>query len=76
MGDVAASGGYWISMAADELIADEATITGSIGVVALLPTAEVAMDKLGVRTGGYTTTWLGSAYDPRRAFEPRFGQLV
>ncbi|HSQ71293.1 MAG TPA: S49 family peptidase, partial [Rubrivivax sp.] len=45
-------------------------------VVALLPTAEVAMDKLGVRTGGYTTTWLGSAYDPRRAFEPRFGQLV
>jgi len=76
MGDVAASGGYWISMAADEVIADEATITGSIGVVALLPTAEVAMDKLGVRTGGVTTTWLGGAYDPRRAFEPRFGQLV
>jgi len=76
MGDVAASGGYWISMAADEVIADEATITGSIGVIALLPTAEVAMDKLGVRTAGVTTTWLGGAYDPRRAFEPRFGQLV
>ena len=76
MGDVAASGGYWISMAADEVIADEATITGSIGVVALLPTAEGAMDKLGVRTGGVTTTWLAGAYDPRRAFDPRFGQLV
>ncbi len=76
MGDVAASGGYWISMAADEVIADEATITGSIGVVALLPTAAGAMDKLGVRTGGVTTTWLAGAYDPRRAFDPRFGHLV
>ena len=76
MGDVAASGGYWISMAADEVIADEATITGSIGVVALLPTAEGAMDKLGVRTGGVATTWLAGAYDPRRAFDPRLGQLV
>jgi protease-4 len=34
------------------------------------------MDKLGVRTGGVTTTWLAGAYDPRRAFDPRFGQLV
>ncbi|MDO8418506.1 MAG: signal peptide peptidase SppA [Rubrivivax sp.] len=76
MGDVAASGGYWISMAADEVIADEATITGSIGVVAVLPTAAGAMDKLGVHTGGVTTTWLAGAYDPRRAFDPRFGQLV
>jgi protease-4 len=76
MGDVAASGGYWIAMAADEVIADEATITGSIGVVALLPTAEGAMDKLGVRTGGVTTTWLAGAYDPRRAFDPRLGQMV
>jgi protease IV len=76
MGDVAASGGYWISMAADEVIADEATITGSIGVIALLPTADGAMDKLGVRTGGVTTTWLAGAYDPRRAFDPRFGQMV
>ena len=76
MGDVAASGGYWVAMAADEVIADEATITGSIGVVALLPTAEGAMDKLGVRTGGVATTWLAGAYDPRRAFDPRLGQLV
>jgi protease-4 len=44
--------------------------------VALLPTAAGAMDKLGVRTGGVATTWLAGAYDPRRAFDPRFGQLV
>jgi protease-4 len=73
---VAASGGYWISMAADEVLADAGTITGSIGVVGVLPTAEVAMDKLGVHTGGATTTWLAGAFDPRRALDPRFEQLI
>ncbi len=76
MGNVAASGGYWISMAADEVIADEATVTGSIGVFAILPTAEKALEKLSVNTGGYTTTWLGGGYDPRRALDPRFEQLI
>ena len=76
MGDVAASGGYWISTAADELLADPATITGSIGVVALLPTAEGAFEKAGVRAAGTTTTWLGAAYDPRRGIDPRFRTLV
>ena len=76
MSNLAASGGYWISMAADEIIADEASITGSIGVVGMLPTAQGAMDKLGVRTGGVTTTWLADAYDPKRALDPRFARLV
>jgi protease-4 len=76
MGDVAASGGYWISMAADQVIADAATITGSIGVVGILPTAEGVADKLGVRVAGAGTTWLVGAYDPRRAMDPRFEQLI
>ena len=76
MGNVAASGGYWISMAADEVIADPSTITGSIGVFSLLPTADRVADKMGVRTGGYTTTWLADAYNPLRPMDPRFGQLV
>ena len=76
MGNVAASGGYWISMAADEIIADPATITGSIGVLAILPTGEKAMEKLSISTGGVTTTWLGGAYDPRRGLDPRFAQIV
>ncbi|MCA3077982.1 MAG: signal peptide peptidase SppA [Rhodocyclaceae bacterium] len=77
MGNVAASGGYWISMAADEVIADAATITGSIGVFGMLPTGEKTMEKLSVYTGGYHTTWLGSAmYDPRRALDPRMAELV
>jgi protease-4 len=76
MGSVAASGGYWISMAADEVIADPATITGSIGVFAILPTADKVAAKLGVHTGGVTTTWLADATNPLRPLDPRFGQVI
>ncbi len=77
MGDLAASGGYWISLAADEVIADAATITGSIGVFGMLPTGEKTMEKLSIKTGGYSTTWLADAmYDPRRPLDPRFAELV
>lgn len=76
MGNVAASGGYWVAMSADEVIADAATVTGSIGVFALLPTAEKLMDKLGVHSAGTTTTWLTGGYDPRRALEPRLAELI
>ena len=76
MGDVAASGGYWISTASDEIIADEATITGSIGVVAVLPSVQGALDKLGVHTAGSTTTWLGTGFDPRTGLQPRYAQLI
>ena len=76
MGDVAASGGYWIALAADEVMADAATITGSIGVFGMLPTAQGLMDKLSVGTGGHATTWLATGYDPRRPLDPRFEQLV
>jgi protease-4 len=76
MGSVAASGGYWISMAADEVFADRSTVTGSIGVFAMLPTAEKVGDKLGIHTGGVTTTWLADAYNPLRSLDPRFTSVV
>ena len=76
MGDVAASGGYWITMASDEVIADRSTITGSIGVFGMFPTAEKTMDKLGLHTDGVTTTWLAGADDPRRPLDPRLQQVV
>jgi len=75
-GDVAASGGYWISMSADEVIADPATITGSIGVFALVPSADKAMEKLSLHTAGVTTTWLAGAADPRRPLDSRVGELI
>ena len=76
MGDVAASGGYWIATASDEIIADAATITGSIGVFALLPTADQTLDKLGVHPAGVATTWLRNADDPRLPLDPRLAELI
>ena len=56
MGDVAASGGYWIAMAADEIWASPATLTGSIGVFGLLPTFQRPLRNLGIHTDGVGTT--------------------
>lgn len=49
MGRVAASGGYYISMAADKIVAQPNTVTGSIGVVSMLPSAEELYKKIGAR---------------------------
>jgi protease-4 len=76
MGDAAASGGYWIATASDEILADPGTITGSIGVFALLPNVDKTWDKLGIHTGGVTTTWLAGAGDPRRPLDKRVGELL
>lgn len=48
MGDYAASGGYWISCTADRIFADPLTITGSIGIFGLFPSAEGLVKKLGI----------------------------
>ena len=76
MGDAAASGGYWVATASDEILADPGTITGSIGVFALLPNVDKAWEKLGIHTGGVTTTWLAGAGDPRRPLDKRVGELL
>ena len=76
MGNLAASGGYWITTSSDEVIADDATVTGSIGVFGLLPSADKTLAKLGVHTDGTATTWLAGAGDVRRAPDPRFLALM
>jgi len=56
MGDLAASGGYYISCAADSIIAEPNTITGSIGIFAILPNMQKLFnDKLGITFDGVTT---------------------
>ncbi len=49
MGDVAGSGGYYIAMAADVIIAEPGTITGSIGVVSAIPNVHGCLEKLGIK---------------------------
>ncbi len=76
MANVAASGGYWISMNADEIWADPSTITGSIGIFGLLFTAPETLKKIGVRVDGVGTTELAGALDLRKPLEPMLGNIV
>lgn len=56
MSGYAASGGYYISAPADEIWASPATITGSIGIFAIIPTVDKTLGKIGVSTDGVGTT--------------------
>ncbi|MGQ0501221.1 MAG: signal peptide peptidase SppA [Panacagrimonas sp.] len=62
MGTVAASGGYWVSMDADQIWAHPATITGSIGIFGLIPTISEPLERLGIHTDGVGTTSLAGAF--------------
>jgi protease-4 len=56
MGDVAASGAYWIAMAGEEVWASPSSITGSIGVYGMIPTIASPLEKLGIHTDGVGST--------------------
>lgn len=74
MGSVAASGGYWISMAGDKIYASPSTITGSIGIFGMLPTFQDSLAKIGVHSDGVGTTKFSGAFDPTRAMAPEMKQ--
>ncbi|MEY3069592.1 MAG: signal peptide peptidase SppA [Arenimonas sp.] len=76
MANVAASGGYWISMNADRIYADESTITGSIGIFGLMIRAPRTLEKIGVRSDGVTTTPWAAAFDMTRPMDDPTKQVV
>jgi protease-4 len=76
MGDVAASGGYWISMDGDQIYAEPTTITGSIGIFGLFFGIPNTLAKIGIHTDGVGTTPLAGALDPRRPLDPKVGETV
>jgi len=76
MGDVAASGGYWISMNADRIYADASTITGSIGIFGLIPNITRSLDKLGIHADGIGTTPFAGAFDLTRPLNPDVAQVI
>ncbi len=76
MGNVAASGGYWISTAADRIYAEPSTITGSIGVFGILPSFEGMLAKIGVTADGIRTTPLSGEPDVMRGLSPAFQQVT
>jgi len=76
MGDVAASGGYWISLAADEIWAEPNTITGSIGIYGLVLTVPETLAKLGIHTDGVGTTPLAGTLDIRRPLSSQLESII
>jgi protease IV len=76
MGDVAASGGYWISMNADKIYAEPNTITGSIGIFGMYYTIPNTLAKLGITSDGVSTTPLAGAFDISRPLDPKVGAVI
>ncbi|MFN1618671.1 signal peptide peptidase SppA [Vibrio rotiferianus] len=56
MSSLAASGGYWISMSADKIVAQPTTLTGSIGIFSVITTFEKGFNKIGISTDGVGTS--------------------
>lgn len=80
MGDLAASGGYYISCGANKILADENTITGSIGVFGIIPNAKKLLnEKLGVTIDTVNTNTysdLASPFRPLKALETEYISLL
>jgi len=66
MGDVAASGGVWVTTNSDEIWAEEDTLTGSIGVYGIIPTMDGLYDWAGISVDGVSSTKAGE-WDAREA---------
>jgi len=76
MGSVAASGGYWVSTPGDFIYAEPSTITGSIGVFAVLPSFQGTLQKLGLGVDGVKTSPLAGEPDLLKGPSPEASQLL
>lgn len=76
MANLAASGGYWVSTPADRIFAEPETITGSIGIFAVIPTFENAAQEIGVNGDGVRTTPLSGQPDLLAGFTPEVDALL
>ncbi len=77
MGDVAASGGYYLAAAADSIVANPTTVTGSIGVIGLLlNTQELFEDQLGVTFDGVQTSPYADMYSSSRPLSSQERRLI
>jgi protease-4 len=76
MSTYAASGGYYISAAANQIYASPTTLTGSIGVFSVVPTFQRTLDKLGVKVDGIGTTPLAGDLRLDRALTPATRQIL
>ena len=76
MGNVAASGGYWVATPGDYVFAEPSTITGSIGVFGVLPSFEGTLTKLGLGADGIKTTPMSGEPDLLKGPSPEADALI
>jgi protease-4 len=76
MSTYAASGGYYISAAANQIFASPTTLTGSIGVFSVVPTFQHTLEKLGVKVDGIGTTPLAGDMRMERTLGPAARQIL
>jgi protease-4 len=76
MSTYAASGGYYIAAAANQIFASPTTITGSIGVFSYIPTFQRSLEKLGVKVDGLGTTPLAGDLRLDRSLGPVTKQIL
>lgn len=76
MANLAASGGYWVSTPAERIFAEPGTITGSIGVFAVIPSFERALSEWGVSADGVKTTPLSGQPDPIGGLSPDVSSML
>lgn len=76
MSTYAASGGYYISAAANQIFASPTTLTGSIGVFSVVPTFQRTLERLGVKVDGLGTTPLAGDMRLTRALDPAERQIL
>jgi len=76
MSSYAASGGYYISSAANQIFASPTTLTGSIGVFSVVPTFQRTLEKLGVKVDGLGTTAIAGDMRLDRALTPATRRIL
>lgn len=76
MGDVAASGGYYIACNADRIFAESGTITGSIGVFGMVPNFEKVATKFGVNSQQVKTHENADGYSPFKKMSPKYRAVL
>ncbi len=76
MANLAASGGYWVATPADRIFAEPETITGSIGIFAVIPTFENAAASIGVTSDGVRTSPLSGQPDFIGGFTPETDAIL
>ncbi len=75
-GDIAASGGYYVAVAADKIVANPATITGSIGVIATVPNLEELYAKIGYREQVFKSGPHKDMLSPGRPVTPEERRII